>query len=100
MEIEDERKECKKIGKCGACPIMLNWVKEHRKMIEDIYIKPMTPTRRAEIDEGFENAINELQGCEQNCLVKAQIGALLAYKRIIHNLPDGYPLPFTERGRE
>ena len=32
MEIEDECKECKKIGKCGACPIMLNWVKEHRKM--------------------------------------------------------------------
>lgn len=34
MEIEDECKECKKIGKCGACPIMLNWVKEHRKMNE------------------------------------------------------------------
>ena len=32
MEIEDECKECKKIGKCGACPVMLNWVKEHRKM--------------------------------------------------------------------
>ena len=60
------------------------------------YIKPMTPTRRAEIDEGFENAINELRGCEQNCLVQAQIGVLLTYKRIIHNLPDGYPLSFTE----
>ena len=32
IEIEDECQECKKIGKCGACPIMLNWVKEHRKM--------------------------------------------------------------------
>ena len=68
-------------------------------MDNDIYIKPMTPTRRAEIDEGFENAINELRGCEQNSLVQAQIGALLTYKRIIHNLPDGYLLPFTERGK-
>ena len=32
MEIEDECQECKKIGKCGACPVMLNWVKEHREM--------------------------------------------------------------------
>lgn len=61
------------------------------------YIKPMTPTRRAEIDVGFESTINELRGCEQNGLVQAQIGALLAYKRLIHNLPDGYPLPFTDR---
>ena len=60
------------------------------------YIKPMTPIRRAEIDEGFENAINELRECEQNCLVQAQIGVLLTYKRIIHNLPDGYPLPFEK----
>ena len=60
----------------------------------------MTPTRRAEIDECFENVINELRGCEQNCLVQAQIGVLLTYKRIINNLTDGYLLPFTERGRE
>lgn len=63
----------------------------------DIYIKPMTPTRRAELEEGCENAINELRECEQNGLVKAQIEALLIYKRIVHNLPDGYPLPFTEK---
>ena len=69
-------------------------------MDNDIYIKPMTPTRRAEIDEGFENAINELRGCEQNCLVQAQIGALLACKRLVHNLPDGYLLPFTKRVKE
>lgn len=67
-------------------------------MNNDTYIKPMTPTRRAEIDEGFENAINELLGCEQNSLVQTQIGALLAYKRLIHNLPDGFPLPFEKNG--
>ena len=31
MKIEDKCQECKKIGKCGACLVMLNWVKEHRK---------------------------------------------------------------------
>ena len=33
-------------------------------MDKDTYIKEMTPTRRTEIDEGFENEINELRGCE------------------------------------
>ena len=65
-------------------------------MNKDIYIKPMTPTRRAEIDEGFENAINELRECEQNSFVQVQIGTLLTYKRLIHNLPDGYLLPFRK----
>mgnify|MGYP003475559717 FL=1 len=66
-------------------------------MNNDIYIKPMTPARRTEIDEGFEHAINELRGCEQNGLVQTQIGVLLTYKRLVHNLPDGYPLPFTKK---
>lgn len=63
----------------------------------NIYIKPMTPTRRAKIDESFENVINELRECEQNGLVQTQIGVLLTYKRLVYNLPDGYPLPFTEK---
>ena len=65
-------------------------------MNNDIYIKSMTTTIRTKIDEGFENAINELRGCEQNSLVQAQIGVLLTYKRLIHNLPDGYLLPFKK----
>ena len=65
-------------------------------MNNDIYIKQMTPTRRAEIDDGFENAINELRECEQNSLAQAQIGTLITYKRLIHNLPDGYLLPFRK----
>ena len=64
--------------------------------MSETIIRLMTLQRRAEIDEGFENAINELRGCEQNCLVQAQIGALLTYKRLIHNLPDGYLLPFRK----
>ena len=34
MKVEDKCQECKKIGKCGACPVMLNWVKEHRERNE------------------------------------------------------------------
>lgn len=64
--------------------------------MNETIIRPMTPTRRAEIDKGFENAINELLGCEQNSLVQTQIGVLLTYKRLIHNLPDGYLLPFRK----
>lgn len=67
-----------------------------QEMHKDIYIKPMTPTTRAKIDEGFENAINELCECKQNSFVQAEIGALLVYKRFIHDLPDGYLLPFTK----
>ena len=39
MKVEDKCQECKKIGKCGACPVMLNWVKEHRKLNEAKKIK-------------------------------------------------------------
>ena len=81
---------------CRLFPQLVRIDKKRNRMDNDIYIKPMTPTRRAEIDEGFENAINELRGCEQNSLVQAQIGALLTYKRLIHNLPDGYLLPFRK----
>ncbi len=55
--------------------------------------------KKMEVKKDFENAIDELWECEQNCLVQTQIGVLLTYKRLIHNLPDGYPLPFTERGK-
>jgi hypothetical protein len=65
--------------------------------MNDIYIKPMTQTQRIKIDEGFEHAIDELRDCEQNSFVQTQIGVLLTYKRLIHNLPDGYPLPFKEK---
>lgn len=67
-------------------------------MNNDTYIKPMTPTRRAEIDNAFDKQIEELKSCQQNSLVKLQIGSLLEYKRIIHNLPDGFPLPFKKNG--
>lgn len=58
--------------------------------------KPLTPIFRTEIDDAFERQIEELKTCESNALVMAQISALQAYKRIIHGLPDGYPIPIRK----
>ncbi len=61
----------------------------------EIY-KPLTPSLRMKIDNAFDRQINELKTCEDNALVRAQISALQAYKRIIHRLPDGYPIPINK----
>ena len=58
--------------------------------------KPLTPSFRTEIDDAFDHQIKELKTCEPNALVMAQISALQAYKRIIHGLPDGYPIPIRK----
>lgn len=66
--------------------------------MSETIIRPMTPQTRAETDNAFDKRIEELKSCQQNSLVKLQIGSLLEYKRIIHNLPDGFPLPFEKNG--
>lgn len=58
--------------------------------------KPLTPSFRAEIDDAFNRQVEELKSCEPNALVMAQISALQAYKRLIHGLPDGYPMPIRK----
>lgn len=58
--------------------------------------KPLTPSFRAEIDDAFSRQIEELKTCEPNALVMAQISALQAYNRLIHGLPDGYPIPIRK----
>jgi len=55
--------------------------------------KPLTPSFRQDIDIGFDKTIAELQTCEPNALVTAQISALYTYKKLIHGLPDGFPIP-------
>ena len=55
--------------------------------------KPLTPSFRQDIDKGFDDTIAELQTCKPNALVIAQINALQTYKKLIHGLPDGYPMP-------
>ena len=55
--------------------------------------KPLTPSFRQDINIGFDKQIADLQTCQPNALVNAQIEALRMYKRLINGLPDGYPMP-------
>lgn len=59
--------------------------------------KPLTPSLRAEIDDAFDRQVEELKTCEPNALVMAQISALQSCKRLIHGLPDCYPMPLADR---
>lgn len=58
--------------------------------------KPLTPSFRQDIDKGFDDIIAELQTCQPNVLVTTQINALQTYKRLIHGLPDGFPIPIRK----
>ena len=55
--------------------------------------KILTPKFRKEINQGFDNAIEELRECEPNALVTSQIEGLKMLKRYINGLPDGVPIP-------
>lgn len=58
--------------------------------------KPLTPSFRQDIDKGFDEVIAELQTCQSNALVNVQIDALQTCKRLIHGLPDGFPMPIRK----
>ena len=64
--------------------------------MEDCII--LTPSSRQKINKGFDEAIAELQSCERNGLVNAQIEGLKMWKRYIDKLPDGMPVPVKRRG--
>lgn len=59
--------------------------------------KPLTPSFRQDINTTFDNQIKELQACEQNGFVTAQVKALEMAKILINGLPDGYPMPLVDR---
>lgn len=58
--------------------------------------KPLTPSFRQEINIGFDKTISELQSCEPNGLVNAQIEGLRMAQRFIDKLPDGYLMPIRK----
>lgn len=58
--------------------------------------KPLTPSFRTQIEDGFDRQIEELKNCEPNALTIAQINALQISKELIHRLPDGYPMPIRK----
>ena len=55
--------------------------------------KPLTPSLRQEINDGFDKTIAELRDCSPNALVNMQIEGLKISKQLISGLPDGYPMP-------
>ena len=59
--------------------------------------KPLTPSFRQDINNGFDKQISDLLTCKPNALVNTQIEALQMYKRLINGLPDGYPMPLADR---
>lgn len=59
--------------------------------------KPLTPKFRSEILDSINSQVNELNACQTNAFVSAQMAGLSALENLIRALPDGYPIPF-ERG--
>lgn len=59
--------------------------------------KPLTPKFRSEILDSINSQVNELNTCQTNAFVSAQMAGLNALENLIRALPDGYPIPF-ERG--
>ena len=61
--------------------------------------KPLTPKFRSEIMDSINSQTNELNTCQENVFVSAQMVGLSALQNLIKALPDGYPMPI-ERNDE
>lgn len=59
--------------------------------------KTLTPSYRAEIQEGIISQMQELNTCQDNALVSAQKVGLTVLSNLINALPDGYPIPIERR---
>ena len=59
--------------------------------------KPLTPKLRNDILDSINSQLSELNTCQTNAFVSAQMAGLSALENLIRALPDGYPIPF-ERG--
>ena len=55
--------------------------------------KPLTPKLRSEILDGINSRVNELNTCQTNAFVSAQMVGLNALENLFRALPDGYPVP-------
>lgn len=58
--------------------------------------KPLTPKFRSEILDSINSQVNELNTCQTNAFVSAQMAGLSALQNLIKALPDGYPIPLKE----
>ena len=60
------------------------------------FLKPLTPAFRKEINTSIDNQIRELENCQINAFVSAQMCGLSTLKDLINALPDGYPIPMKK----
>lgn len=58
--------------------------------------KPLTPKLRSEILDSINSQVNELNTCQTNAFVSAQMAGFSALESLIRALPDGYPIPVKE----
>lgn len=58
--------------------------------------KPLTPKFRSEILDSINSQVSELDTCQKNAFVSAQMVGLSALQNLIKALPDGYPIPLKE----
>lgn len=56
--------------------------------------KPLTPKLRNDILDSINSQVNDLNTCQMNAFVSAQMDGLSALENLIRALPDGYPIPF------
>lgn len=57
----------------------------------------LTPEKRRLIVSSIDKQLEELNTCNSNAYVNASKCGLHSLRNIIKALPDGYPLPVTER---
>ena len=61
--------------------------------------KPLTPKLRNDILDSINSQVNDLNTCQMNAFVSAQMAGLSALENLIRALPDGYPIPFERTGK-
>lgn len=61
--------------------------------------KPLTPKLRSEILDGINSQVSELNTCQTNAFVSAQMAGFSALENLIRALPDGYPIPIERNDK-
>lgn len=61
--------------------------------------KPLTPQFRSDILDGINSQVSELNACQENAFVSAQMAGLSALENLIRALPDGYPIPIERNDK-
>lgn len=60
--------------------------------------KPMTPSLRRKIDIAYDKQMAELNECEDNGYVQMLKQLYGIQRNLLTSLPDGFLMPFEEKG--